>query len=214
MNKFIRKYWKIIIFTLSMTIFLLLVKLLLKDEVEIFDTKIYSIVSTIKCEPVTAIFKFLSFLCSTWFILFTTIIVMISCKNKKIGFYLGLNVLICVLLNQGLKLIFARTRPIDINLIIESGYSFPSGHSMVSLAFYGFFIYIIAHMNISKKRKLIFCTLLAILTLSIGISRIYLGVHYASDVIAGFSLSMAYLIIYISIFYNKMTDEQKEPDNL
>lgn len=207
MNKFIRKHWKIIIFTLSITIFLALVKLLLKEQVEVFDTTIYNFISKIKCDPITSFFKFISFLCSTWFVIFSTILVMIFSKNKKAAFYIGLNVLICVLINQGFKLIFARTRPEDINLIIESGYSFPSGHSMVSLAFYGFFIYIIAHININKRKKFIYCSLLALLTLLIGISRIYLGVHYASDVLAGFSLSMAYLILFIITFYNKMKED-------
>lgn len=204
MNKFIRRYWKPIVFTLSLMLFLFIVKLLLKEQVEVFDTTIYNVIAKLQCAPLTYIFRFLSFLCSTWFILFSTILIMIFCKNKKAGFYIGLNVLICVLLNQGLKLVFARNRPIDINLIIENGYSFPSGHSMVSLAFYGFFIYIIAHMNLKKSKKIIYCSLLALLTLLIGISRIYLGVHFASDVIGGFALSMAYLIIYISIFYKKI----------
>lgn len=212
MNKFIRKNWKKIIFTLSIAIFLLLVKCLLKNEVEILDTKVYNIISKVKCEPLTMIFKFLSFLCSTYFILITTILVMIFCKNKKVGFYVGLNVLICVLLNQGFKLLFARNRPVDINLIVENGYSFPSGHSMVSLAFYGFFIYIIVHTGLKRQKKILYCTLLSAITLLIGISRIYLGVHYASDVLAGFSLSMAYLIIYIIVFYNKINQTNKKSD--
>ena len=133
-----------------------------------------------------------------------TVFIMAFSKNKKNALYIGLNVLLCFLLNQTFKFIFARTRPIDINLIVENGYSFPSGHSMVSLAFYGFFIYIIAHKKMKKKKKIFYSSLLALLTLLIGISRIYLGVHYASDVIAGFALSMAYLIIFIIIFYKKM----------
>ena len=129
---------------------------------------------------------------------------MIFSKNKKRAFYIALNVLICFLLNQGLKHVFLRPRPEDINLITEGGYSFPSGHSMVSLAFYGLFIYIIFHMRFKKYKRYLYCILLALLTLLIGISRIYLGVHYASDVLAGFAISMAYLIIYIKLFYKKM----------
>ena len=181
MNKFIRKYWKPIIFTTSITIFLIIVKLLLKEEIYNFDTFIYNWISKLRCSPLTYIFKFFSFLCSTWFVIFTTILTMIFCKNKKIGFYVGLNILICVLLNQILKFLFARTRPIDINIIIENGYSFPSGHSMVSLAFYGFFIYLIAHANIKKSYKITYCILLSLLTIMIGISRIYLGVHRSEE---------------------------------
>ena len=134
---------------------------------------------------------------------------MVLSKDKKKGLYIVLNILLCFLLNQSFKLIFARTRPEDINLINEFGYSFPSGHSMVSLAFYGFFIYIIAHLKIKKNKKILYCSLLALFVLLIGISRIYLGVHYASDVLAGYALAMAYLIIYIKLIYNKVYNTKK-----
>ncbi len=203
MKKF-REHWKPIIFSVSVFIFIAIVVLFLRDDIPIFDTFVYNIVSSVKCKPVTFIAKILSFLCSTWFLIIVTVLCMIFMKNKKKAFYIALNILLCVLLNQALKFLFLRPRPEDINLIIENGYSFPSGHSMVSLAFYGFFIYIIYHMRIKRKKRIIYCILLALLTLLIGLSRIYLGVHYASDVLAGFSLSMAYLIVYIKVFYKRI----------
>lgn len=207
MNNFLktcRKYWKKVIFTLSIILFTFIIILLLTNNISTFDNKIYNLIIKLKCEPVTIFFKFISFLCSTWFIIISTIIIMIFSKNKKNAFLIALNVLLCGLLNQSLKFIFLRERPLDINLIIENGYSFPSGHSMVSLAYYGFFLYIIDHKKMKNKYKLLCSSLLAILVLLIGISRIYLGVHFASDVIAGYAISMAYLIVYIKLFYKKM----------
>ncbi len=87
------------------------------------------------------------------------------------------------------------------------GYSLPSGHSMVSLAFYGLIIYFI-YKNIENKHiKWTLIAVLSLLIVFIGISRIYLGVHYTSDVLAGFLLAIPYLIIYISTF-NKIVMER------
>lgn len=204
MYSFIRNTWKPIIFSLSILIFVIIVRLLLSDQISTFDNFIYKYVTYFKNDYVTYFFKFMSFLASTTFLLFLTVFIMIFIRKKNFGFYVGLNILLCFLLNQCTKLIFTRSRPELINLIDENGYSFPSGHSMVSLAFYGFFIYVIFHKKYSKKKKLLLSIPFAILVFLIGISRIYLGVHYASDVLAGFALSMAYLIIYVKLFYKKI----------
>ena len=87
-----------------------------------------------------------------------------------------------------------------MRLIEEQGYSFPSGHSMVSTAFYGLLIYLIYKNVKNKYIKYTLCTILSILILIIGLSRIYLGVHYVSDVIGGVCFSIAYLIIFINVF--------------
>ena len=70
---------------------------------------------------------------------------------------------------------------------------------MVSMAFYGYFIYLIYKYVKNKYLKWISIVLLSILICSIGISRIYLGVHYTSDVLGGFLISLSYLIVYTLI---------------
>ncbi len=202
--KFFRKHWKPIIFSICLILFALVVELLLKDKVKGFDTAIYNFIIQFKGDFLTNLMIFISFLCSVWFLLLISVILMLVCKKKRMVFYIVLNLLLCFLLNQTMKFVFLRDRPLDINLIIENGYSFPSGHSMLSLAFYGLFIYLIWHLKKSKFERLVLVVPLLILVLLIGISRIYLGVHYASDVLAGYALSMAYLIIFIKLFYKKM----------
>lgn len=129
----------------------------------------------------------------------TATILLIVIKNKKIGKLIWANLIIATLLNQALKRIVQRPRPTGLNMIDESGYSFPSGHSMVSAAFYGFLIYLIYKNIKNKYLKWALITVLSVLIILIGTSRIYLGVHYTSDVIAGYLFGFAYLIISISL---------------
>lgn len=201
--KKIRKILKPIIFSICIIIFVVIARLLLMDKVSGFDNKVYKIVTSIKCDPVTSFFKFITMFCSMWFVMLLTAIIMIFDKNKKRAFYIALNVVLCFLLNQVFKFIFTRERPVGINIITENGYSFPSGHSMVGVAFYGFLAYMFLHSHKSRKKRLLIICSFIVLAILIGISRIYLGVHYASDVLAGFALSLAYLILYVVLFYNE-----------
>jgi len=125
-------------------------------------------------------------------------LLVIAIKNKKIGLSIFTNLVIITILNQSLKRILQRPRPTEYRIIQETGYSFPSGHSMISMAFYGYLIYLIYRYVKNKYIKWISISLLSILICLIGISRIYLGVHYTSDVLGGFLISISYLVIYIS----------------
>lgn len=90
------------------------------------------------------------------------------------------------LLNQLLKVLFARARPELFRLVEETGYSFPSGHSMVSFCVYGFLAYIFSRSVSSLRLRILAFAMAAVLVAAIGVSRIYLGVHYPTDVLAGF----------------------------
>lgn len=130
------------------------------------------------------------------------IILSIAIKNKKTSLLIWLNLGISALLNQILKYIIQRPRPSEFRIIDESGYSFPSGHSMVSAAFYGFLIYLIYKNIKNKYLKSGLIIALSVLIILIGTTRIYLGVHYTSDVLAGFLISISYLIIFTSLTKN------------
>ena len=96
------------------------------------------------------------------------------------------------------KIIIHRSRP-DIAYYIENGFSFPSGHATIAVAFYGFIIYILFRQlkHWKTKANILFVGLLIIF--GVGLSRVYLGVHYLSDVWGGYLLGALWLIIGISI---------------
>ena len=110
-----------------------------------------------------------------------------------------MNLTCAFLTNEITKSIFTRSRPIGINLIDETGFSYPSGHSMVSLSFYGFITYLLLKNCKNNLIKTIIIISSIILISLVGFSRIYLGVHYLSDVIGGFLLATIYLNLYINI---------------
>lgn len=99
------------------------------------------------------------------------------------------------LLTLLLKNVYDRQRP-SINAEIDAvGYSFPSGHSMGSLIFYGFVIYLVVRTHQRRWIQWLTVTLLGMLVLLIGSSRIYLGAHFPSDVLAGYAAGLIWLIL-------------------
>lgn len=199
MNK-IKENINWIILILVCIIFLLLLHNALQPEIMQFDKLFHKyLIEYLRNDILTIIMKSITWFANPLTIIAITIIVMVIMKEKKQNIRLLFNLGFITGLNQILKAVIRRDRPIGYRLIEESGYSFPSGHSMASLAFYGYFIYLIWKSQKSKREKWTYTILLSVLIFVIGISRIYLGVHYASDVFAGICLSLGYLIIYIKI---------------
>ncbi len=199
---------KWIIVAILIIVFLFLVCGLFYDKLHVIDDFIYKYISLLKNPILTVFFKIITNFSSALVLILLTILSFIIFKNKRYGTFISINLISITTLNQILKLIFARTRPLDLMIIEESGYSFPSGHSMASMAFYGFIIFLV-WKYVKTNKKWIYTIVLSLLILLIGISRIYLGVHYASDVLAGFILTLAYLIIFTAIIDSKLEIETK-----
>ena len=208
--EFIRKNLKWFIVFICLILVIGILEDVLEDEILKLDIYGYDLVSKFLISDfVTPIAKNITHLGGAIFLITLSLILLLIIKNKKIGILIWLNLGISVLLNQALKFIIQRPRPTEFRIINESGYSFPSGHSMVSAAFYGFLIYLIYKNVKNKYLKWSLITLLSLVILTIGISRIYLGAHYTSDVIAGFLRSVSYLIIFIHFAKDFMKKEQK-----
>lgn len=147
--------------------------------------------------------------------------VMITITNLGFGFSYGILVLttaailvvfrrwielkgliLCLLggaaLNEILKHLFERNRPEAFHLVAASGFSFPSGHAMVSLCFYGMVAFLMVRKR-SWQWRITGLVITLLLIMAIGVSRIYLGVHYPSDVVAGYAAGATWLGFSISL---------------
>ena len=198
------KRW-IIVF-IALIVFFAILEDVFEEEILMIDTVVYKFaVEFLRNDILTVIMKIITSFGNAIPVLLIAIIIIINTKDKKMPIWIILNLFFATVLNQILKYIVQRNRPEGYRLIDESGYSFPSGHSMVSTAFYGFLIYLVIKKVKNKHLKDFLVILLGTLIVLIGFSRVYLGVHYASDVIAGFFISIAYLILFITM----MSDSKK-----
>lgn len=192
----------IIIFLGSFAIFGLVWKKFIHEKEEGFDHDVFDYVDKYKTPGITSFMNVITFLgsfnfllaaCSSMFVYFLFI--------KKHHWY-SLKVPVVaigsILLNLILKYIFSRERPL-LPMTYASGFSFPSGHAMLAFSFYGLLIYITLREISNKYLKYGICILLLIIIHLIGFSRIYLRVHYASDVMAGFALGVIWLLISIIV---------------
>lgn len=203
-----KKYYviSIIIVLLIVAITIITTKIVVNRELLIDKYAYDLIVLNLRNDTLTPIMKTITKLSNTSTIIIIAIILTIIVsliKNIKIAALIPINLGIIAISNQILKFIFQRPRPIGFRLIEIDGFSFPSGHAMGSTAFYGLLIYLSYKLIKNKTLKIISIVLNTLIIIGIGISRIYLGVHYCSDVVVGISLTIIYLIIFIRIIERK-----------
>lgn len=202
-NKFI--FLIISLCLLIVTIFSSLV--IIHDSLYI-DSLVYEfLINNLRCDFVDSFMINITKLGDTNYVLLISgilfFIFLFSIKDKFISFMFIFSVSAVAGINQGLKLIIKRDRPDILRLVEIGGYSFPSGHAMVSTILYGLIAYIVYKLVNRKwlRNFLVFINVLVILL--IGISRIYLGVHYFTDVFCGFLISGVFIVIIINILEKK-----------
>lgn len=191
---------KKLITILSFTGFVLILFLVLNDSISTFDSVVYNKVYSLRNPFFDFFFTNITRLANTVPVIII-LIILFTLLEKEDRDILGSSFFITVVVNQVLKFIVKRIRPDHIKLIEQNGYSFPSGHAMVSLCIFGVCIYLIRYKVKNEYLKVLYITLLSLLILLIGISRIYVGVHYPSDVLAGYLLTMVVLIVNITLFH-------------
>lgn len=202
------KKFRIIIVCLCLLLFSVILFNVCKYGVLDIDNNIYNFISkNIMNDTLSSILKCVTHLGGVAFIVLLGVLCFMFCKKNR--WFITFDLVGCTVINQTIKHIVRRLRPNVLRLVEESGYSFPSGHSMISVAFYGLVIYLVYKNVNNKYLKWTLITLLSLLILTIGFSRIYVGVHYFTDVVGGFFLALAYLIVYIYIYNKKVIKNEK-----
>ena len=198
-----KKNKNLIIIIIFSILFILLTINILIQKTPTIDLKTIDYISKIRTDKLTNIFTKITNIGSSYSLIVLSILFFINFKEKKYPIAIALNLTAAFIISQLIKLIINRPRPIGIALVEASGFSYPSGHTMVSTAYFGFLIYLILKNISNKVLKIIATTFLTIIPILIGISRIYLGVHYLTDIIAGILLAIIYLIIFTKLYTKK-----------
>ncbi len=121
--------------------------------------------------------------------------------ERRDAVFVGLALVGAQVLSNAMKLVFRRERPFFSDpLASERTYSFPSGHALVSLAVYGSIALVLAKRLPTHRQRVALISGAAVLVLAIGVSRLYLGVHFLSDVLAGYAAGAAWLgLLYVAL---------------
>ncbi|MGV2620478.1 UNVERIFIED_CONTAM: phosphatase PAP2 family protein [Halobacillus marinus] len=140
---------------------------------------------------------------SVWFLTTATVLVLgyflfFSKFSRWVAVFFLVNMAGISLLTKALKLTFERERPEVLAQYDGTGFSFPSGHSTGSMVFYGFMIYVVVISRLQRKWKVTLGLLLGLVILLVGFSRVYVGVHYLTDITAGFLFGLAWLLVCIA----------------
>jgi len=172
-----------------------------------FDDGVYNLVTRNTNSFLDNMYKVFTFLASTLFVVSACVVLLVFMKNKKIAGTIFGSVAISTIVNIVIKSIFRRPRPEVRRLVEEKSFSFPSGHTMAAVTLYGILIFFVMRSKLQKNVKLAISIVLGLLPICVAVSRIYLGAHFASDVIGAAITSTALLLVetyFISKYYKKI----------
>ena len=207
---FIERYFKklpgpvlllLLLFVGSVFLFGFITHEVLWDKEEEIDHRIFGFLSSHVITPqLTPVMKAITYLASGTFLKIAYGAIAISYliqKNWKRALEIAVIGLGGYLINYFMKLSFQRLRP--PNPLIEPlhNFSFPSGHATSGFIFYGLLVFLIWKSKIAKAYKYLIGCMLVLLATLIGFSRVYLRLHYSSDVIAGFCIGFAWLALCV-----------------
>ncbi len=196
-SELVLRFWRpLVIFLSGFLVYQMADVVFLGESVPLIDMHLQSWFLLVRDDELILFFKLVTILGNWQFIIPTAIVLSIWLFYKRnLQRYIAplwVTLISAEVITYALKLFVARPRPLD-GLLIENDFSFPSGHATIAVAFLGTLIYIASiHIHSSRWRQ-VFIFIAVTLILLIGLSRLYLGVHYLSDIVAG------YLVGFLSI---------------
>ena len=168
----------------------------LRKHTDRFDDTVRSVVHDFASPVLTAGMRFVTNL-GDWQVVMTATLCLLAYLWYRRDNTHILVVLVAMMgagiLDASLKLAFHRVRPDPFFISKPSTYSFPSGHALISLCFYGLLAGTLAHDMREKWQRVLMWSAAAVLIAMIGLSRVYLGVHWPSDVIAGYAAALIWM---------------------
>jgi undecaprenyl-diphosphatase len=184
------------------------------DHIVQFDHAIIAIIQSFEAPALTTIMKFFTFIGATKIVWLLFVIVSLFLYVKlhhrtELLLYSAV-VLGTPILNRLLKLSFQRARPELHRLIEIGGYSFPSGHAMNAFSAYAILAFLLWRHIPTRIGRTLLILFSIVMIASIGVSRIYLGVHYPSDIIAGYMASGFWVALAIWVF-QRYQEKQRKP---
>lgn len=197
-------FFSFLVFLAGTNLFVDLSEELSRGPLKRYDRQITAYILSFRNPELTAFFQFITDMGDVYAYLIMTsltgIFFFFKLRNKKFIFQLVGVLVLSALANIALKRAFNRARPTIEHLVAVETLSYPSGHAMSAMAFYGFLTYLIFKIKMSHSIRLLLTILFSFLILSIGISRIYLGVHFPSDVAGGFIAGLIWVALCIVLF--------------
>ena len=193
-----------VFFSLALNAFIEITDELAENELGAFDKWVTDFVISFRSEPLTSFFGFMTDVGDRYAYLAIglAMAVFFYLKHRSWKFILqtALVLMLSTLSNLVLKEVIRRERPVIEHLVSVDTLSYPSGHSMSAMAFYGFIIYLVTQLKMARILRVLSITILILIILSVGVSRIYLGVHFPSDVAAGFMGGLIWVTFCVIIF--------------
>lgn len=184
--------------------FIFIVTAILSETINSFDRSIIDTIQGLETPWLTPIMLTFTFIGSTkvvmLLIIAVTALLLWGMRARRQAYFFFFAMIGTGVLNQTLKFIFKRVRPEFHRLIEVGGYSFPSGHTMMSFSFYLLLAYILWRRTRSTSGKVALVAFAIVMFSMIAISRIYLGVHYPSDILGGMMASAFWLTLATLLF--------------